>query len=376
MADLAAHEVGIDPAEIRRRNFVPPDGFPYETPLGYTYDSGDYRAALDRACDRIGYDRRRAGQRAARAEGRLVGIGLAVTIERAGGLWESGEVVVEPGGDVIVRTGSPAHGQGHETTFAQIAAEVLDVDLERVRVEAGDTAEVPEGVGTFGSRSVTVGGAAVFEAATEVRERALAIAGRTLGVPEREITWRGGAAVAGDRELSLATLAAASGGRGLSGASRFTSPGPVFPYGAYAVAIEVDPDTGTVFVERIVAIDDAGRLVNPLLAEGQVVGATVQGLGQALLEEMVHDDDAQPLTGNLALYAIPSATDVPPIESEFLQTPSPFNPLGAKGVGESGSIALPAALANAVADALAPLGVAHLDPPYTPEKLWRAIRGR
>jgi len=377
LADLAALELGLDPAEIRRRNFIAPERFPYTTPLGLTYDSGDYEAALDRACERIAYDRRRAEQGPARAEGRLVGLGLSVTIEHAGtGLWESGAVEVEPGGDVIVRTGSSAHGQGHETTFAQIAADVLGIDPARVRVEAGDSAEVPEGVGTFGSRSVTVGGSAVLEAATAVRDEAARIATRMLGA---DVEWRDGAAVAAGREATLAEIAAAAaaepGAPGLSAQARFTLPGLVFPYGAYAVAIEIDPATGALSVERIVAVDDAGRLVNPLLAEGQVIGATVQGLGQALWEEMVHDEDGQPLTGNLTLYAIPGAPEVPPIESEFLETPSPFNPLGAKGVGESGSIALPAALASAVADALGPLGVTHLDPPYTPEKLWRAIRG-
>jgi aerobic carbon-monoxide dehydrogenase large subunit len=379
LADLAARELGLDPAEIRRRNLIAPDRFPYTTPLGLTYDSGQYAAALDRACERIGYDRRRAEQGQARAEGRLVGLGLSVTIERAGtGLWESGAVEVEPGGDVIVRTGSSAHGQGHETTFAQIAADVLGIDVGRVRVDAGDSAEVPEGVGTFGSRSVTVGGSAVFEAATAVRDEACRIAARMLGVEGGGVDWREGAAVAAGREVTLGEIAAAAaadpGAPRLSAQAQFTLPGLVFPYGAYAVAIEIDPATGALSVERIVAVDDAGRLVNPLLAEGQVIGATVQGLGQALWEEMVHDEDGQPLTGNLTLYGIAGAPEVPPIESEFLQTPSPFNPLGAKGVGESGSIALPAALANAVADALGPLGVTHLDPPYTPEKLWRAIR--
>lgn len=384
LADLAARRLGLDPAEIRRRNFVPPERFPYTTPLGFTYDSGDYAAALDRACERFGYERRRAEQDRARARGRLVGLGLCTFIERAGaGLWESAEVAVEPDGGVLVRTGSTAHGQGHETTFAQIAADVFELDIGRVRVESGDTADVPEGMGTFASRSVTVGGSAVLECARAVRERATRIAARLLDVGEGDVTWRNGGAVANGRELSLAQLVAAAQdptdlepgeSPGLSVRSRFSLPGLVFPFGAYAVAIEIDPDTGALAVDRIVAVDDAGRIVNPLLAEGQVIGSTVQGLGQALWEEMIHDEDGQPLTGNLTLYGIPGATEVPPIESEFLETPSPLNPLGAKGVGESGSIAMPAALANAVADALAPLGVEHLDPPYTPERLWRAIR--
>lgn len=384
LADLAARELGIDPAEIRRRNVVPPERFPYTSPLGFTYDSGDYRRALDRACRVLGYDERRDAQERARADGRLVGIGLSVFIERAGaGLSEFGAAEVEPDGGVVVRTGSTPHGQGHETTFAQIAAEVFSVDLAQVRVESGDTAVVPEGVGSFASRSVTVGGSAVLVASRAVRDKATRVAARVLGVAPDDVVWRNGVATAPGRGLSLAEIAAAAAdpanlepgeAPGLLERTRFTLPGPVFPYGAYAVAVEIDPSTGVLTVDRVVAVDDAGRLVNPLLAEGQVIGSTVQGLGQAIHEEMVHDDEGQPLTGNLTLYGIPGASEVPPIHSEFQETPSPLNPLGAKGLGESGSIAMPAALAAAVADALAPLGVTHLDPPYTPEKLWRVMR--
>ena len=384
LADLAARELGIDPAEIRRRNFVPPERFPYTTPLGFTYDSGDYRAALDRACDVFAYDERRRAQARARADGRLVGLGLSVFIERAGaGLSEFGSAEVEPDGSVVVRTGSTSHGQGHDTTFAQIAAGVFGIEPARVRVESGDTASVPEGVGSFASRSVAVGGSAILIASRTVREKATRVAARMLGVSADDVVWRGDVATAAGGAVSLADIAAAAHDPanldpteipGLSEHTLFTLQGPVFPYGAYAVAIQIDPATGMLALDRVVAVDDVGRVVNPLLAEGQVVGSTAQGVGQALHEEMVHDDDGQPLTGNLTLYGIPGASEVPPIRSEFLETPSPLNPLGAKGVGESGSIALPAALANAVADALAPLGVSHLDPPYTPEKLWRAMR--
>jgi carbon-monoxide dehydrogenase large subunit len=384
LADLAARRLGMDPAEIRRRNFVPPERFPYETPLGFTYDSGDYAAALDRAGRAISYDERRRSQERARAEGRIVGLGLSVFIERAGaGLSEFGAAQIEPDGSVVVRTGSTAHGQGHETTFAQIAADVFGIDLMRVRVEAGDTALVPEGVGSFASRSVTVGGSAVLAACYAVRDKATRVAARVLGVSPDDVAWRDGVAAVGGRALSLAEIAAAAADPanvaageppGLSESTRFSLSGPVFPYGAYAVAIEIDPATGVLTVDRIVAVDDAGRVVNPLLAEGQVIGSTVQGLGQAIYEEMVHDEEGQPLTGNLTLYGIPGAPEVPPIHSEFQETPSPLNPLGAKGLGESGSIGIPAAVANAVADALAPLGITHLDPPYTPEKVWRAMR--
>ncbi|HET8526206.1 MAG TPA: molybdopterin cofactor-binding domain-containing protein, partial [Actinomycetota bacterium] len=384
LADLASRALGIDPAEIRRRNFVTPERFPYTTALGFTYDSGDYQAALDRACDVFAYDERRREQTQARTDGRLVGLGLSVFIERAGaGLSEFGSAEVEPDGSVEVRTGSTSHGQGHETTFAQIAAAVFGIEPARVRVESGDTASVPDGVGSFASRSVAVGGSAILVAARAVREKATRVAARLLGVPADDVVWRGDVATAAGGEVSLADIATAAHDAanldpaetpGLSEHTWFTLQGPVFPYGAYAVAIQIDPATGMLAVDRVVAVDDVGRVVNPLLAEGQVVGSTAQGVGQAIYEEMVHDDDGQPLTGNLTLYGIPGASEVPPIHSEFLETPSPFNPLGAKGIGESGSIALPAALANAVADALAPLGISHLDPPYTPEKLWRAIQ--
>ena len=384
MADLAARALDIDPVEIRRRNVVPPEHFPYTTPLGFTFDSGDYRAVLDRACEVFAYDERRRAQPRARTDGRLVGLGLSLFIERAGaGLAEFGAVAIERDGAVVVRTGSTSHGQGHETTFAQIAADALEIDPERVRVESGDTASVPEGVGSFASRSVTVGGSAVLLAARAVRDKATRVAACVLGASPEEVVWRDGTASAAGVELSLAEIAATSDDPanlepdeppGLSEQTRFTLPGPVFPFGAYAAAIEIDPATGMLTVERVVAVDDVGRLVNPLLAEGQVIGSTVMGIGQAIYEEMVHDDTGQPLTANLTAYGIPGATEVPPIESGFLETPSPFNPLGAKGVGESGSIAMPAAIANAVADALGPLGISHLDPPYTPEKLWRAIR--
>jgi carbon-monoxide dehydrogenase large subunit len=285
---------------------------------------------------------------------------------------------------VVVRTGSTAHGQGHETTFAQIVADELGVDPDDVEVRAGDTAEVPEGAGSYASRSVTVGGSAVLEAARAVAEKARRVAAHVLGVDLAEVRWENGRpAVSGSPRLTLRQIAeAAHDARripngmepGLGASVRFELPGPVFPFGAYAAVVEIDPETGRVRVERIVGVDDAGRVINPLLAEGQVVGSAVQGLGAALSEEIVHDEQGQLLTGNLVLYGMLGASDVPPIESELQETPSPFNPLGAKGIGESGSIGVPAAVANAVADALAARGVRQLDPPFTPERVWRAIR--
>jgi carbon-monoxide dehydrogenase large subunit len=372
LADLAAADLGADPAAIRRRNFVPPERFPHTTALGFTYDSGDYGRALDRACALVGYDQQRRRQRAARADGRLYGIGLCVFVERAGaGLWEHGSVTLGRDGRATVRTGATPHGQGHQTTFAQIAADALGLTPEQVTVEAGDTATVPAGMGTFASRSVTTGGSAVHLAARQVAAKAAQIAAWLAASTGRPATLAEVAAAAADATRLPPGLAP-----GLAAEVRFELPGPVFPFGAYAAVVEVDRDTGRLQLRRLVGVDDAGRVVNPLLAEGQVMGSAAQGIGQALFEEAVYDDAGQLLTGNLAVYGLPSAVEVPPVSSELLETPSPFTPLGVKGLGESGAIAVPAAIANAVADALAPLGVRHLDPPYTPERLWRVLRGR
>jgi carbon-monoxide dehydrogenase large subunit len=373
LADLAAAEFGLAPVELRHRNLIPPERFPHTTALGFTYDSGNYRRALDRACELLGYRQRRAEQRAARRAGRLVGVGVCVFVERAGaGLWEYGSVAVGPDGRVLVRTGSTPHGQGHRTTFAQLAADALGVTPEEVTVEAGDSRTVPEGMGTYASRSVTTGGSAVHLAAKQVAAAAARVAAALLGVPPEEVrVGEGGRLAAPDgRSVTLARAAAS----GLQAAVRFELPGPVFPFGAYAAVVEVDRETGRVQVRRLVGVDDAGRVVNPLLAEGQVTGSAAQGIGQALFEEAVYDQQGQLLTGSFAAYALPTAVEVPPVQGELLETPSPFTPLGVKGLGESGAIAVPAVLANAVADALAPLGVRHLDPPYTPEALWRVLR--
>jgi len=372
LADLAAADLGVDPVAIRRRNFIPPERFPHTTALGFTYDSGDYGRALDRACELLGYGERRKRQRAAQKDGRLVGIGLCVFVERAGaGLWERGFVALGPDGHALVRTGSTPHGQGHQTTFAQIAADALGLAPEDVTVEAGDTRTVPEGMGTYASRSVTTGGSAVHLAARQVAAKAARIAAWLTASSGRPATPAEVAAAAHEPGRLPPGLAP-----GLEADVRFELPGPVFPFGAYAAVVEVDRETGRLQVLRLVGVDDAGRVVNPLLAEGQVMGSAAQGIGQALFEEAVYDDAGQLLTGNLAVYGLPSAVEVPPIQGELLETPSPFTPLGVKGLGESGAIAVPAAIANAVADALAPLGVRHLDPPYTPERLWRVLRGR
>lgn len=387
MVDLVARELRLDPVEVRRRNLIPPDRFPYRTPLGFTYDSGDYGRALTRACTLVEYDRWREEQGRARVQGRLVGIGVAMFVERAGGgLWESATVAVDPGGRVIVRTGSTAHGQGHETTFAQIAADALGVDLHTVVVEQGDSAVVPRGVGTFASRSTTIGGSALVVALDKIRAKATRVAAHLLEAAEEDIAWGDGALyVRGSpaRTLTFREVASAAyqPGRlppqiemGLEASGHFSLPGPVFPFGAYAAVVEIERETGEVRVLRVVAVDDAGRIINPLLAEGQVIGATVQGLGQALVEEVIYDESGQLLTGTFVDYALLRASQIPPVVSELLETPSPFNPLGAKGIGEAGAIGAPAAVANAIIDALQPLGVRHVGLPLTPEKLWRVVR--
>jgi carbon-monoxide dehydrogenase large subunit len=386
MMDLVARQVGLDPLEVRRRNVIPPEAFPYRTPLGFTYDSGRYREVLDRAVELLDHDRWRKERDRARAEGRLLGMGVSLSIERAGvGGWESAAVEVEGDGRVVARLGTNPHGQGHETTFAQIVADELPVDPASVEIRSGDTAEIPRGVGTFASRSVTLGGSALVLALRQVRDKAVRIAAHLLDVSPEEVEWRPEGFVRrdGGGSLPFTEVAAAASDPanlpigeepGLAGAAEFRLDGPVFPYGAYGAVVEVEADTGTVRVLRLVGVDDAGRIVNPLLAEGQVVGSTAQGLGQALLEQVVHDSEGNPLTVSFLDYTIPLASDVPAIETDLVETPSPFNPLGAKGIGESGAIGAPPAIANAVMDALAPLGIRHLDFPFTSERIWRAIR--
>ena len=339
LVDIAARELDVDPVELRRRNLVAKDDFPHATPLGFVYDSGDYGGALDAALALGRVDEARAEQPEARANGRLFGIGLALYVERVGPGWESASVTVDEDGRVICHTGSSTHGQGHETTFAQLVADALEVEPADVEVRWGDSAEIPDGMGTFASRSVTVGGSALLLALEDVRGQ-------------------------------LAKGAAPP----VSASARFELPGPAFSHGAYVAVVEIEPETGEVHLRRIAAADDCGRVINPLLAEGQVIGATVQAIGECLYEQVGYDEYGQPLAVNLYDYHLPTAFSVPPITSELRETPSPLNPLGAKGIGEAGSIGAPAAIANAVADALAPLGVRHLDPPFTPSRVWEAIR--
>jgi aerobic carbon-monoxide dehydrogenase large subunit len=357
--DDAARASGIDPVELRRRNLI--TAFPHRSPLGWTYDSGDYHRCLDLALELIEPERGRAGSR-------LRGTGVAMYVERAGGRFEAAQAALEADGRLRVRSSTSPHGQGHATTFAQIVADRVPVDPGDVVFEFGDSASVPAGVGTFAGRSVAMGGSAVALAVDELRARCVSAAAALLGVKAEEVEWDAeGFRGADGRLISRAELA----GQGTLEASvRFES-GLVFSSGAYAATVEVDPATGILRVLRIAAVDDAGTIVNPLLAEGQVLGGTVQGLGECLTEEATFDEEAQPTSTSFADYSLLTAAEIPPVEAAFVESPSPLNPLGAKGIGEGGAIGTPAAVANAVADAL---GGRHVDPPFTEEKLWEAIQ--
>ena len=339
--DVAARELGLDPLELRRRNLI--REFPYKTALGWTYDSGDYARCLDRAAELVEPERHADDARA-------VGTGFGMYVERAGGQFETADAELLPDGRLLVRSGSSPHGQGHDTTFAQVAAERFGVGLEDVELRFGDSKEVPRGVGTFASRSVAMGGSAVAQAVGALKERCDALAERLGG------------------NTSLREIAEAE--PGLRAGARFESD-LVFSSGAYGAVVEIERATGRLRVLRLVAVDDAGTIVNPLLAEGQVIGGTAQGLGQCLVEAAVYDEEGNPTFASFVGYSLLTAAEMPPVVAEFVESPSPLNPLGAKGIGEGGAIGAPAAVANAVADAL---GGARVDPPFSADKLWQAMR--
>jgi aerobic carbon-monoxide dehydrogenase large subunit len=364
LVDGAARALAIDRIELRRRNLV--RSFPHRTPLGYVYDSGDYERCVDVA---LGLARIRGRPRS--TPDTAAGTGLALFVERAGGRWEAAEVTADRGGHVTVRSSSRPHGQGHDTTFAQIAAARLGLPIERVTLRFGDSAEVPRGVGSFGSRSVAVGGSAVAIAIDELIAGGRAPAAALLDATVEEVEWDGhGRYAARGRSVSFEDVAAAAPDPGLRAEARFDSQ-QVFSSGAYAAGVEIERATGRLRVLWLAAVDDAGTVINPLLAHGQVIGGAIQGLGECLAEEAVWDDAGQPLRATLLDYTLLTSADVPPIVTAEVATPTPLNPLGAKGVGEGGAIGSLAAVANAVADAL---GGIHVDPPYTDEKLWAVLQ--
>ena len=383
--ETLASELGADPVELRRRNLVPSDAFPYTTAVGSVYDVGDYAGALDEVTDLIDLDtvRREQAERRARLDHRVLGVGFSVYVEvTGGGHKELGSVEIEPDGSAVIRVGTSSHGQGHETAFAQVAAGVLGMPVERIRVVHSDTAAVERGEGTFGSRSLQIAGSSVFEAAGEVLQRARLLAAELLeAAPEDLAPADEGLGVVGapDRSVGWADLAAVAAERspadgGLSARARRFQPGFTYPFGAHVAVVEVDLETGDVQLLRHVAVDDCGRVLNPMLAEGQVHGGLAQGIAQALYEEVLYDGSGTPITSNLTSYLMPAATELPSFETARTETPTPLNPLGAKGIGESATVGSTPAVVNAAVDALAHLGVRHLDPPLSPERVWRAIR--
>jgi carbon-monoxide dehydrogenase large subunit len=387
LIEALADRLGVDPAEMRRRNFVASDCFPYKTPLGPTYDSGDYATALDRALAWIDYQGLRRRQAELRAEGArdLLGIGIVSYVEPAGGGWESGHVRVDPAGRILVHSGSSAHGQGHQTTFAQIIADRLGVPFEWVAIRQGDTGSGPPGIGTFGSRSTMLGGSAISLAAERVLEKARQIAANLLeAAPEDVVAADGALMVAGapSRRVPWARVAAAAYGGGLppgmelglEATSYFQIAEAAWSFGTCVVAVRVDRETGEVAIARLVSVDDCGTIVNPTLLEGQAHGGLAQGIGATMVEWMQYDDAGRPLSPTFMDYAMPLASELPTFELGHTVTPAPGNPLGVKGHGEAGTIAAPPALVAAVLDALRPLGVASIDPPLTPERVWQAIR--
>jgi carbon-monoxide dehydrogenase large subunit len=417
--DLIARDLGLDPAEVRRRNFIPPDAFPYQAATGLTYDSGNYAQGMERTLELLDYPHWRAKARQQKPDEPLIGIGLATFLKSSGAAGdhrvESAEMTITPSGDLIVYTGISPHGQGSETSFAQIVADELGVHPARVRVRHSDTALFPVGEGTSASRGLIVGGSAVYAVVQEARQHLAHLASELLACPADTIGFQNGCAFnhhKPEEQLTFAQLVAAASRRahgvmegraalneaalrrrrrgeraktpcadavaperGLVFSGTYTLPGAPFSFGAHAVVVEVSRETGAIRILRYVGVHDCGRIVNPRLVEGQIIGGIAQGLGQALSEDVVYSPEGQPLTGSLLDYALPKAHEIPQLILETLEVPSPTNPLGAKGIGSVSTVPAPAAVANAVLDALAGFGVRHLDTPLTAEKVWRAMQG-
>ena len=396
--DMLARELEIDPAEIRRRNFIPPDQFPYRTATGLIYDSGNYRPNLERALEIAGWDELLAERDAARATGRVVGVGLAFFVEICGrgpsarggtGGWEHSAVTVERGGKVSATTGTTSHGQGHETTFAQMLADYFSIPIDDIAILHGDTGVVKQGVGTFGSRSQAVGGTALLKAAQkagakmkqfaaalmadeEVEVGDLEFANGRIQAAGRPTVWRSFAEVSDFAYIPVPLPPGLE--PGISEEAFFEPENNTYPFGCHIAMIEIDPGTGVPKLLKLTAVDDCGNVINPLIVEGQIHGGLAQGIGQAMFEEVVFDRDGQPLTASFMDYVLPRAADLPVFRLDRTVTPTPLNPLGAKGVGEAGTIGAAPCLVNAAVDALAPFGVRHVDMPLRPERLWRLLQ--
>ncbi len=396
--DILARELGMDPAELRRKNFIQPSQFPFTTQMGAVYDSGDYEKALDLALQKANWDQLKAERDAAKAEGRFVGLGLSMYAEVCGlgpssslptGGWEHSQVTVERDGRISATTGASPHGQGNETTFAQMLADQFGVPLDHITIHHGDTNVVKQGIGTFGSRSQAVGGTALHFAGGKVKKKMAKFAAALMEANEEDLIFENGkisvkgAPSAGTKEFSEVAAYAyvpvplpEGLEPGLSEGAFFEPSNNTYPFGCHISMLEVDRDTGEPTLLKFVAVDDAGNLINPLIVEGQIHGGLAQGIGQAMIEEVVYNkEDGQPLTGSFMDYAIPRATDFPRFELDNTVTPTPVNPLGAKGVGEAGTIGSTPCIVSAAVDALSGRGVTHIDMMLRPEKLWRIIHG-
>ena len=398
--DIAARELGTDPAELRRKNLIPKERFPFQTQVALTYDSGNYAPALSRALEMVGYERFRSEQTAARKKGRYLGIGLSCYIEACGiapsqvvgslgaqaGLYESATVRVHPTGKVTVLTGSHSHGQGHETTFSQLVADVLGIPMTDVDIVHGDTGRIPFGMGTYGSRSGAVGGTAIHMSLQKIIAKGAALAAHLLEASPDDVEFKAGRfSVKGspDRgkafaEVSLAAYLAHSMPAGMEPGLEMTSffdpSNFTFPFGTHIAVVEVELETGRTTLLRYVAVDDVGNVINPMIVDGQLHGGIAQGVAQALWEWASYDDAGQLVTGSLMDYGVPRADQLPSFETDRTVTPSPVNVLGVKGAGEAGTIAATPAVANAVIDALSPFGITHLDLPLSPQRVWKAVR--
>ena len=400
MVDMFSRNIGMDPAEVRRKNLIPAFDSGYTAPTGVIYDTGNYEKAFDRALEMVGYQEFRREQEEARSRGRYLGLGLSSYVEICGlapsavvtslglqyGAWETALIRVHPTGKVTVYTGSSSHGQGHDTTFAQLASSELGIAMEDVEIVHGDTSQLQFGVGTFGSRSAAVGGTAIHLSAEKVKDKARRLAAHPLEAAEEDMVYEDGkifvrgapASARTFQEIAFACHMASSLPEGmepgLEALSYFDPKNFTWPFGTHVAVVEVDPETGAITLLRYVAVDDVGRVINPMIVDGMVHGGVTQGIGQALQEEAIYSEDGQLLTGTMMDYAVPTADVLPSFELERTETPSTTNPLGIKGAGETGTIASSPAVVNAVIDALAPFGVQHIDMPLKPERVWRAVQ--
>jgi carbon-monoxide dehydrogenase large subunit len=395
--DMLARELKMDPADVRRKNFIPKNKFPYHTQMGAVYDSGDYEKALDLALKNSNWTELKKQRDAAKAQGRLVGLGLAMYVEVCGigpsaslptGGWEHSQVTIERDGRISATTGASPHGQGNETTFAQMLADQFGVPFEHVTILHGDTSVVKQGIGTFGSRSQAVGGTALHMAGNKVKAKMAKFAAALMEANEEDLVFENGKIFVKGAPATGKTFAEVAGYAyipvplppglepGLSEEAFFEPSNNTYPFGCLISMLEIDRDTGEPRLIKLVAVDDAGNLINPLIVEGQIHGGLAQGIGQALIEEVVYNSDGQLVTGSFMDYAIPRSTDFPRFELDATYTPTPVNPLGAKGVGEAGTLGSTPSIVCAAVDALSEFGVKHIDMMLRPEKLWRIIQGQ